>query len=730
MLSDFPLRTNSLFCKNSSNCFYLRMFFLLFFINITLQGQQNADLLEKKLASAKNTERVDLLNELSFLNNRLSYKKSIEYSSQALDLAKKIKYRKGESDAFRNIGLCNYLHNNLQQAEINFKNSLQIALSFKDSSGIAKTLNYIGLLYWRQNEFTNAFKYYSRSLGYSNPIGLEIEISKSLNYMGLIYWKWSEYALALDFFIKSLKIKEKLKDQFEIVVSLNNIANIYNELSNYKLALEYALRALSIAQKINDKYGTGRALNIIGVTYFKLNDFKKAEESQFKSIEVKESVGDISGLGFSYNDLGNIYRGTKQYSKALEFYNKSLSYRRKLNDHYGIANLMNAIGKVYLEIGNYEKSKNYLSESMRLASNENLKDVVKNNYLSFSSLYERQGNNIKALSYYKLYSAIKDSIFNVDNIKRIAQLQVRNEFEEKEREIELLKKERRIQSLEVGRQKTQITILIIVLVVVALIILSVFLRIRYVHRTNKILEEKNKEIQLRENELLEANSTKDKFISIIAHDLRSPFTGLLGMSQILIDGFEYLPKEKVRSFLKEFRASIVYLLDLIENLLNWARLQSGRMEFTPEKLNLNEEAQKIINLLTMNASVKHITLSNKVDKDFYVLADMNMIDSVIQNLTANAIKFTKPEGNIKISAECKDGFIEVTISDNGIGIPPEALENIFSSSITRQGTDKEKGSGLGLALCKDFVKKNGGKIWIKSELNKGTTIFFSLKKID
>jgi len=682
------------------------------------------------MTSAKNSGKVDLLNELAYLNNRLSYQKSIEYSKQALDLAIKIKYSKGQSDAFRNIGLCNYLHNNLTEAELNFNNSLNIALSFKDSVGIAKTLNNIGLIYWRKNEFTTAFKYYSRSIEYSSPIELNIEISKSLNYMGLIYWKWSEYASALDFFIKSLKIKEKLNDKFEIVVSLNNIANIYNEIGNYKLALENATRALNIAQKLNDKYGIGRALNIIGVTYFQLNEFEKAEESQLKSIEVKESVGDISGLGFSYNDLGNIYLRTKQYDKALDFYNKSLAYRQKLNDHYGIAANMNAIGKVYLETGNFITSKNFLTKSLEIASKENFKDVIKNNYLSFSYLHEKQGNNNKALSFYKLYSAAKDSIFNVDNTKRIAQLQVRNQFEEKENEIQFLKKERQIQSLEVERQKSQILILIIILIVVAIIILSIVLRIRYVHNMNKILEDKNKEIQLREKELVQSNSTKDKFISIIAHDLRSPFTGLLGMSQILIDGFELLPKEKVRFFLKEFRASIVYLLDLIENLLNWARLQSGGIEFTPETLTLYDEAQKIINLLSANTQVKNITLLNRIDKDLKVEADKNMLTSIIQNLTANAIKFTKPDGNIKISSSYNDGMVKITIADDGVGISSEALKNIFNSNITSQGTDNEKGSGLGLALCKDFVERNGGQIWIESEVNAGTIISFTLKKVE
>jgi len=663
------------------------------------------------------------------LNNRSSYKHSLEYSKQALNLATKINYLKGQSDAYRNIGLCNYLFNNLREAEANFNKSLKISSANKDSAGLAKTLNDIGLIYWRKNEFTDAFKYYLRSIEYSTPIELDVETAKSLNYLGLIYWKWSEYALALDFFTRSLKIKERLNDSFEIVVSLNNIANIYNELGNYILALQNANRALNIAQKMKDKYGIGRALNILGVTYFKLGEFEKAKESQLKSIEVKESVGDISGLGFSYSDLGNIYLETNKFDKALEYFKKSLYYREKLNDHYGIATIMNAIGKVYTRTGDFVTSNNFLTQSLDIASRENLKEVVKNNYLSFSELYEKQGNNTKALNFYKLYSATKDSIFNMDNIKRIAQLQVRNEFEEKEKEIQFLKKERQIQTLEVERQKSQIAILIIVLIVVALIILSIIFRIRYINKTNKLLEEKNKEIQLREKELIEANTTKDKFISIIAHDLRSPFTGLLGMSQILIDGYEFLPKEKVRFFLKEFRASIVYLLDLIENLLNWARLQSGRIEFTPENFKLYDETQKIVNLLSANASVKNINIVNKIEKDIQVSADKNMITSVLQNVTANAIKFTKPEGNIKISSLFDDGFVKVIISDDGVGIQPERLNSIFSSNITSSGTDNEKGSGLGLALCKDFVERNGGKIWIESEPDKGTTISFTIKKV-
>lgn len=233
-----------------------------------------------------------------------------------------------------------------------------------------------------------------------------------------------------------------------------------------------------------------------------------------------------------------------------------------------------------------------------------------------------------------------------------------------------------------------------------------------------------------EFQLKEVNKSKDKFFSIISHDLKNPFNSLLGLLDLLIQRFDYYDDSKKKKLLKTLYKSSENTYKLLENLLEWSRTQSDKIEFVPEKINLNKTVFGIISFLQEIVNKKEIILSGDFKSQEFVFADKNMLNTVLRNLISNAIKFTPNKGQIIVSAKRqKDNkYIEISVLDTGVGIDSETIGNLFDigSNTSTSGTNNEKGTGLGLILCKEFVEKNGGKIWVENELNKGSNFSFTL----
>ena len=239
----------------------------------------------------------------------------------------------------------------------------------------------------------------------------------------------------------------------------------------------------------------------------------------------------------------------------------------------------------------------------------------------------------------------------------------------------------------------------------------------------KIEEEQKKNTQ----DLLDLNNSKDKFFSIIAHDLRSPFNGLLGFSKVLSDEFDELTKDEVKEYISYVYTSAKNVFNLIENLLQWSRIQTGRMEFQPIRIDLHELVFKIVNLYTSVAIEKHISLRNLIPISAIIKADQNMLNSIIQNLIANALKFTNLGGSVSVTYELKNNFHEISVTDNGVGISKINQKKLFRIDIhySTIGTANEEGTGLGLILCSELAEQNGGSIHLESDLGKGSK--FTLK---
>ena len=248
--------------------------------------------------------------------------------------------------------------------------------------------------------------------------------------------------------------------------------------------------------------------------------------------------------------------------------------------------------------------------------------------------------------------------------------------------------------------------------------------------TNKKLAAE--QLKKTEAELKELNATKDKYFSIIAHDLRSPFNAMFGFSELLTTNYDNYDDEKKKKYLSIIHDGIRNTYKLLDDLLLWSRSQQGTMDFNPEILNLFLIVDETCEILAQTAEAKSISIINNINKNIVVFADIDMLSTIIRNLISNSIKFTKKEGTIYIDAEIitknYKKFAQISVKDNGIGISKIKQANLFdiTKNVTSEGTDNEIGTGLGLILCEEFIEKHKGNIWLESKVNAGTTFYFTL----
>lgn len=262
-------------------------------------------------------------------------------------------------------------------------------------------------------------------------------------------------------------------------------------------------------------------------------------------------------------------------------------------------------------------------------------------------------------------------------------------------------------------------------------LLLLVISIAMAYDRHMLVKLKNQELEKQAQQLSELNQTKDKFFSVIAHDLRNPFHGLVGLTQVLVEDYDSMEPDKVKKFHNLIYQSAKQGYQLVLNLLEWIRSQTGRISFAPERLDLSKVISDNIKLARSTAQNKNVTLINLMEPGLIIYADYNMIHTVFRNLISNAIKFSNPGGKVVVEGQKEDGQIVVKVKDEGIGMDENTMNNLFRLDIAQssRGTAGESGTGLGLILCKEFVSRHNGQILVESQKGKGSTFTLVLPAI-
>ena len=336
----------------------------------------------------------------------------------------------------------------------------------------------------------------------------------------------------------------------------------------------------------------------------------------------------------------------------------------------------------------------------------------------------------EAYNMLRLDTTVSDSLYKEEQIKELVHLRTELEITAEEHEIELLQKDNQIKDLLIKRQQvqTRFLFLTVALLVFVFVIMLIYIRLR--KQASDMLQEKNRRINEQHLELIRVNETKDKFLSIIGHDLRNPVGAFKDMVGQLADFPEMFSEELRQQIIGDLREEAENTYFLLDNLLSWAESQKNNISYNPEKLDLASLINNNILLYSKLAERKQIRLTSNLTEGTVIFADHNMINLILRNLISNAIKFTDEHGEILVSTSDAGEFIEVQVTDSGIGILEKDIPKLFESvnHISTYGTNHEKGSGLGLLLCREFMEIHGGMISARPNTGKGSTFFFTLKK--
>jgi signal transduction histidine kinase len=657
--------------------------FLLVFFAFSKSGfafETKEDSLKRILQSTENESvKANLLLQLARISNLVDKKESIGYYTQALQFVNDDSEKGAILDT---IGLYYLQLGNNTEALVNFQLAGEIFLQLNDSLWLGKIYNNIAVAnYWLGNSI-EALNYCQNALRIRVALKDMTGISRVMNNIGLIYQEWNLYKDALVWHEKALETAYNLNDNALISYSYSNIGQCYENLKDYDSALA--------------SYNTG-------FSYEVLKDEQNHTNSFFSLF------------------FGELYSKMNMPDSALFHFQKALDYANRINNKNRLAIANYNLGKTYFEINELDLAKEHLHKSYNSSVENNYKSLRRDNLLVFSRIAEKEEDILNAYQYLKEANRLDDSLFNVEKISKFTDMQVRYFTEQQNQENLLLKQQNEIQEITIRQQKLKTRILIISGIFILIILF-------FIVRSWVSFKKLSARLEKSEKELLKANAGKDKFFTLIAHDLKSPFSGLLGITEILSENFDQLPPEQSKKMILEMRKSVSNVYALVERLLSWAQIQTGKIEYRFEKTDLFNLAEKVTEQLEASAKNKNITLEQNIRKNSFAVADEESVLTIFRNLISNAIKYTNPGGGVKIEATKKEGFMEISVEDNGTGMSAEKLKKLFKIAKidSEEGTARETGTGLGLILCKEFVEKNKGKIWAESEPGKGSRFVFTL----
>ncbi len=635
------------------------------------------------------------------------------------------------------------------QSEIN-KDSLSdvIKLNNEDIETV-KALNILSEYYLYQNIDSSVF-FGKQALELSKKISYKKGIAESYRSIGRTNTISGHYKESLDCFYKALKINEALNDSLSIGKNYSSIGIVHYYQGDIEKALEFCKKTVEIYKTNDYTKGLARVYNNIGLFYSDLDKLDTAEIYFSKTIEIAKKIHDLK---VETSALGNIARNLmikNDYQKAIEIFLKIPGKARKINDKTILAITYANIAVAYLNLAEKKINKNayfdsslkYNAIALKNAEQLNSNSLKAYAYNGLTGTYKAMHDYKNAFKSLEKYQIINDSIFNQKKTEAIANVEAKYENEKKQLVIENLQKEKQTDLKLIQKKNTIILIVIIGFLIVLVLSLFLYKLYRAKKQSLKLLDEKNKDILIHKEEiaaqrdkiseiafeLKKTNRTKNKLFSIIAHDLKNPFQGIIGFSEMIKEDAEKQNLNKIKKFAEYIFNVSNQTYKLLDNLLNFTRSQIGLIKYNPEIINIKELVEEGIVLVQSTAEVKGVKLIDETNQKHTAYADESMISTVIRNLISNAVKFTSEGGYVKVQTENSNDKVVIKIIDCGVGIKEDDISKLFKADLnfTTFGTENEKGTGLGLVVCKDFTVKNGGTITVESEVGKGSTFTVTL----
>jgi signal transduction histidine kinase len=738
------------------------LFFLILGSFVYAQNDDSPSALLFKLKEAKEDSVItDLYNQLGQYYYKDKYDSAYYYYNKGLAIARKNDIQSEIAYLLASKARVIIYEGNYDAAIDTLKKSLDIFNRVYRYHAISDVYISLGVVFYNKSMYDSCKYYWGKGLSVYKKLNDSAGIATVYSNIGVVNYVQGNAEVALKNYLKALEIRKKLGSTNSLASIYMKIALIYQKHFNDNMkSYEYVSEAISIYRRENNKLGEAKALINLGNTLENLDSTKRAMDILNQAMSIAEEIKNKRLLATGYSLMGTKLTNQHQYRKALEYLYKARSFNEEMGQVRELAKTHSVIGEIFYQLADYNTASSYFEKSLEFYKNLNLHAEMSYVYFSLSETAAKMNNYNLAYEYYQNYTVQKDSVSIHENKELLAEMEAKYANQQNEQKIAFLEKEQVNKDEQLRKSNIIRNLLFGMAVLVLAIALLFFQRFRQkviinkeLRERNKKIAEANKEIQqnasnikefnrllMEKNEVIEqqnklmseSNETKDRIISIIGHDLRSPMANIHTSLKLLTS--KDFTKDKIDHMYRLMENDVNSGMDLLENLLMWVKNQEGRMKLQKEEQAFNPVVEKTINSLTTIAQNKNIELIYiKAEQDIAYF-DKPMISAVLRNLITNAIKFTTQGGLVQVNASQKDNFLHVSVADNGIGMDEQTIEKISTknSYYTQKGTNKEKGSGLGLSLCFDIVKMHQGILHIESQPGKGSVFTFTipLKSID
>lgn len=750
---------------------------LIFEIEQKLKDIQN-DILWGKFYLLKNNAFITIGEFAKAMDNAINAHKYFQNANNNLGICK----------AYNNIGYLYDVTNNSQKALENYLLAREFAMKAENQELIANINNNIGVIYDELNNNTKALEYYFKALEYNDANGNLNYASTQLANIALVLADQKRFTESMAYFKKALKYSQLTKNiQSEALIYLNQ-GEVFIKLNKLDSTETYFRKSFKLYSKLNDNFSLAQVYNKLGELYILKNNKNQAIQSLTNAIVLAKKTGILDIQESSYKMLSKIYASQNNYKKAYEFQEKAFTINDSLRSELKLEELKhydfqiefrNQTGKFEQDLKRYdaqykaeinkERKQKYLY-ALLLALIVIIAIILYRNFSRSSKINKKlvqknrevedqkeliEISNIELREQYSFTETLLNTIPNpvfytdkgshilgcnkafeeisgmpIDDIIGLKTSQVNFDFDLlcESKKIQNFEKEQLIRNegtLKFADNEIHDVICYRKGIIDAngklIGILGIIIDVTDIR-------EAEKQLKYSQSRLKEAINAKDKFFNIMAHDLKNPFNAILGLSSFIADDFDTHSEEDLREYIGLINQSSTKIYNLLENLLEWARAQSGSIEKNPSVFPINEIIQDCITLFNHSCDQKNIELKAIVDKEFEVKADKNMVMTVLRNLVSNAIKYTPRNGTISIETSSNNKNIYISVIDNGVGIQEQNIHKLFKIDhpLSTPGVENERGTGLGLIICNEFVKQNGGTINVSSTPNKGSNFTFSI----
>jgi len=694
-------------------------------------------LLASTLTNKDNPTDTVTVNRINLLAKEfadINTDSTIYYSKMAISKSMAIKYKKGVADAMLNLANVYTLKGDYNAAQKNFVGAKLLYINLKDDKSLSDFYLSYGRMYNRTANYNVAADYFQKALEIKKRIKDEAGIAQCYHNIGWVSDNIGKSSYALDNYFKSLSLDIKLHNNLAAANNYNNIGELMKGMEIYPKSMEYYKRALKIWEDQKNKQGISTAYENIGEIFMAEKKYDQAIVYLSKSLKLTKEQDDKDGLGSLYVDLGLCYSNKKQFIASLDFLDQALNISTAYKIDYNKAYAYIGFATVYNQKQDYINAYRYALLAKTLA--DKLGNLINrtNAALQLSEALGGLGRFEDAYKAQKEYNVLRDSLKSDESVQKFTSFNLESNFAEKQRLLAAQhQRQDDLYQQKIQRQGLLSAIFFLIILGMAAILMVYYKAKLKQQKINTILEDKNAEVIQQKADLNDQayklndlNNLKDRLISVLAHDLRAPLSTLRGLFGLLED--DTISHEQFLTMIPQALKKLEYTSDFLDTLLFWVNSQMENFDSSAKNFPIKDVISYEVSNYCEQAFEKGILLTDSVSGNITVAADPNSIRIVTRNLITNAIKFSRKDDTIVVSAYQKDdNYILVSVKDSGVGMSEKQLNKLFKSKVdSGTGTNNESGTGMGLLFCKDLIEKCNGKIWVESIQGSGTEFFFTL----